>query len=128
MSTQLYRIIFPVDDIARAAQFYSDILEQEGQHVSPGRLYFNLGGTILACYDPIADGDDLGEGWRFHENQYIYLAVAELERLYDKVKHLNGEIIGEGIATMPWGERLFYMKDPFGNPVCFVDEATVFKG
>jgi len=26
------------------------------------------------------------------------------------------------------GERMFYAKDPFGNPVSFVDEGTVFDG
>jgi hypothetical protein len=29
---------------------------------------------------------------------------------------------------MPWGERLFYAKDPSGNPICFVDEGTLFTG
>ncbi len=26
------------------------------------------------------------------------------------------------------GERLFYARDPFDNPICFVDEKTVFTG
>jgi uncharacterized glyoxalase superfamily protein PhnB len=30
------------------------------------------------------------------------------------------------IANRPWGERSFYLRDPFGNPLCFVDETTVF--
>jgi hypothetical protein len=30
------------------------------------------------------------------------------------------------IAQRPWGERSFYMNDPSGNPLCFVDEKTVF--
>jgi hypothetical protein len=30
------------------------------------------------------------------------------------------------IARRPWGERSFYMRDPFGNPLCFVDEASLF--
>jgi hypothetical protein len=25
-------------------------------------------------------------------------------------------------------ERMFYAKDPFGNPISFVDQATVFRG
>jgi hypothetical protein len=29
------------------------------------------------------------------------------------------------LATRPSGERSFYAKDPFGNPLCFVDEQTV---
>jgi hypothetical protein len=29
---------------------------------------------------------------------------------------------------MPWGERMFWASDPFGNPISFVDERTVFTG
>jgi uncharacterized glyoxalase superfamily protein PhnB len=32
------------------------------------------------------------------------------------------------IADRPWGERSFYVADPFGNPVCFVSRETVFTG
>jgi hypothetical protein len=32
------------------------------------------------------------------------------------------------IATRPWGERSFYLHDPFGNPLCFVDSRTLFTG
>jgi len=28
----------------------------------------------------------------------------------------------------PWGEVSFYGNDPFGNPLCFVDEETLFTG
>ena len=42
--------------------------------------------------------------------------------------------IGDGglpmgqIAVRPWGERSFYLSDPFGNPLRFVDAATLFTG
>ena len=55
---KLYRIILPDGDIDAAAQFYSSILNDRGERVSPGRHYFNLEGVILACYDPRADSDD----------------------------------------------------------------------
>ena len=32
------------------------------------------------------------------------------------------------IATRPWGERSFYVHDPFGNPLCFVDAGSLFTG
>ena len=123
----LYRIILPVNDIEKAASYYSGVLDLPGIRVSPGRHYFNLGGTILACYDPSADGDPMGEGWKFHESQYIYIATSDLESIYEKVLR-NGGTPETKINSMPWGERLFYTRDPFGNPVCFVDETTVFTG
>lgn len=125
----LFRIIIPVPDIEKATQFYAFLLDQPGERVSPGRHYFSLEGTILACYDPGADGDETGNGWRFHQNQYVYIAVADIDGLYRKLRKNNATSLQSGaVELMPWGERLFYMQDPFGTPLCFVDEGTVFKG
>jgi predicted enzyme related to lactoylglutathione lyase len=125
---KLYRIIFPVNNIEKAAEFYSGIFGIPGKRVSPGRHYFNLGGTILACYDPVADSDDIKQQWVFHENQYIYISVPNLETIHEKFRKLNAKHVDPKIEKMPWGERLFYTIDPFGNPVCFVDEKTLFLG
>jgi hypothetical protein len=32
------------------------------------------------------------------------------------------------VAVQSWGERSFYARDPFGNPICFVDSGTLFTG
>lgn len=126
---KLYRIILPVNNIDEATRFYADLLEQQGQRVSPGRHYFNLEGTILACYDPIADGDEIKQRWSFHENQYIYIATDNLESIHQKLIQLSEcKYIDSHINKMPWGERLFYANDPFGNPICFVDRKTIFSG
>ena len=50
------------------------------------------------------------------------------ERLFYAAKRLGCQALDEKIADMPWGERLFYARDPFGNPICFVDEHTLFTG
>lgn len=126
MSAKLYRIILPVNDIDKAEEFYAEILNQKGTRVSPGRHYFDIGGTILACYDPKADGDEQGT-WAFHENQYIYISVPDLSAIRDKMKNTGCKSLGD-IQDMPWGETLFYANDPFGNPICLVDETTVFTG
>ena len=57
MKPKLFRVILPVSDIGRATKFYQAVLDQEGMRVSDGRHYFDCGGTILACFDPRADGD-----------------------------------------------------------------------
>jgi catechol 2,3-dioxygenase-like lactoylglutathione lyase family enzyme len=67
----LYRVIQPVKNIEEAARFYSHVLGTPGERVSPGRHYFICGHTILACYDPITDGDGIGSGWGHHFNQYL---------------------------------------------------------
>jgi predicted enzyme related to lactoylglutathione lyase len=124
---RLYRVILPVADIERAAAFYGAVFGTPGQRVSPGRHYFDCGGTILACYDPIADGDGEMGGWHFHPLQYLYFAVTDLEAILGRVRAARGTIDG-GIETMPWGERMFYARDPFGSRISFVDEGTLFTG
>jgi catechol 2,3-dioxygenase-like lactoylglutathione lyase family enzyme len=130
---RLFRIIVPVDDIERAALFYGSLLEQAGIRVSRGRHYFDCGGVVLACFSPRADGDE----WDPTPNpDHLYLAVDDLEAVYARAERLGGLAtqIGDGnlpmgeISRRPWGERSFYLRDPFGNKLCFVDEKTVFRG
>jgi predicted enzyme related to lactoylglutathione lyase len=125
---KLYRVILPVSDIDQAATFYGKVLNAPGQRISPGRHYFDCGGTILACYDPVADGDPLNGDSHPHPNQYLYFAVADIESTFSRAKAAGCRELDEKIERMPWGERLFYAKDPFGNPICFVDEKTLFTG
>jgi predicted enzyme related to lactoylglutathione lyase len=125
---KLYRVILPVRDIARAAEVYAKLLQKPGERVSPGRHYFDCGGTILACYDPVADGDQEEGGWRHHPNQYVYFSVDDLEAALARCRDVGCEIVGAGIQKMPWGERMFWALDPFRNPISFVDEKTLFTG
>jgi predicted enzyme related to lactoylglutathione lyase len=126
-SARLYRVILPVSDIEGAAAFYGSVFDTEGERVSPGRHYFDCGGVVLACYDPAADGDEVGEGWMLHENQYLYFSVADLEAARRRIEEAGGRNL-TGIEEMPWGERLFYAVDPLGSRLSFVDASTLFTG
>lgn len=121
---RLYRVILQVSDIERAAEFYTRLLAVEGRRVSPGRHYFDCGDVILAIFDPQADGHNF-EAWP--NPDHVYFAVDDLNAVYQRALEARAEVLEE-IRTMPWGERCFYLKDPFGNPLCFVDVATVFTG
>jgi len=121
----LFRVILPVTDIDRAAHFYAAILVTPGKRVSPGRHYFHCGTTILACYDPRADGDNFDA---VPNPDHFYFAVPDLETVFEKMKQLPCRQLDPAIKNRPWGERSFYAKDPFGNPICFVDEKTIFMG
>jgi catechol 2,3-dioxygenase-like lactoylglutathione lyase family enzyme len=87
--------------------------------------------VILALYDPRADGDS---GEARPNFDHVYFAVSDLDAIHERAKAVGGisEEVGDGnlpmgqIARRPWGERSFYMRDPFGNKLCFVDEKTVF--
>jgi len=93
--------------------------------VSKGRHYFDCGGVILACFDPRADGDGVDA---VANPDHVYFAVANLEAVFERARGLACREIEDQIAVRPWGERSFHAKDPFGNPICFVDEGTVFTG
>ena len=129
MPTSLYRVILPVNDIKEAARFYGAILGEVGQRVSRGRHYFGAGegGAILACYDPIADGDPPEQAWRHHSNQYVYFSVDDLETTRTVCIDAGARGVAE-IASMPWGVTMFYALDPFGNPISFVKAGTEFTG
>jgi catechol 2,3-dioxygenase-like lactoylglutathione lyase family enzyme len=128
---RIFRLILPVADIEGAARFYGSLLDRTGTRVSHGRHYFDCGGVILALYDPRADGDS---GEARPNFDHVYFAVPDLAAAYERAQAVGGisEEVGDGnlpmgqIARRPWGERSFYMQDPFGNKLCFVDETTVF--
>lgn len=122
---RLYRVILPVSDIGAAERFYSRVLDVAGKRISPGRHYFDCGGTILACFDPRADGD--GKDAKPNPD-HVYFAVDQLEAAYQRAADAGCRWLEPSIVTRSWGERSFYAEDPFGNPICFVDEMTVFVG
>lgn len=133
MPTTLFRVIVPVGDIDRAAAFYGRIFSSAGVRVSDGRHYFDCGGVILACFDPQADGDGYAPT---PLPEWLYFAVDDLDATFAACRaagavpaegDVHGDPAGQ-IARRPWGERSFYVLDPFGNKLCFVDRATLFRG
>ena len=131
---QLYRVILPVTDIDAAASFYAAVLGSPGKRVSPGRHYFDCEGTVLACYDPRADGDKYDAA---PNGEPLYFAVSDLRAVYEACRgagaaFARGSLADVGplgeIVMRPWGEESFYVSDPFGNPLCFVTRSSVFTG
>jgi catechol 2,3-dioxygenase-like lactoylglutathione lyase family enzyme len=134
MSTaRLYRVIMPVRELDAAVQFYSSLLAQPGFRVSGGRHYFRCGDVTLAVYSPADDGDPREPHPNF---DHVYFAVDSLEEVFERAQVAGGLSVESGdgdlpmgeIATRPWGERSFYLHDPFGNPLCFVDASSLFTG
>jgi catechol 2,3-dioxygenase-like lactoylglutathione lyase family enzyme len=122
---RIFRIIVPVSDLEKAADFYSRLLGLAGRRVDVSRYYFDCGPVILATLD------DEGAPNPGH----IYFAVSNLEEIHARARELGclapGKVHGGSAAeiiTRPWGERCFYAVDPFGSGLCFVDETTIFTG
>jgi uncharacterized glyoxalase superfamily protein PhnB len=133
MSTaKLFRVALQVADLAKAGEFYGRLLDDPGIPIPRGsRHYFNCGPVILALVD-VAKG--AGESPQ-PTPDYIYFAVDNLDEVFERAKALNclatdryhDQNAGE-ILKRPWGEVSFYVEDPWGNGLCFVDENTLYTG
>ena len=128
---RLFRIILQVPDLDQAEQFYGELFGDKGRRIPrASRHYIDCGPVILALVDVTADGETPKP---LPDN--IYFAVSNLEEVHAKAKALNslssedvhGASAGD-IVVRPWGERSFYVIDPWGNKLCFVDETTLFTG
>lgn len=125
---KLFRAMLQVGDLDKAVDFYSKLLGIKGRKLPGSRAYFDCGSVILALLDsgkrkPKPNADD------------VYFTIKHLDRIHARARELrclsnekvHGESAGE-IVTRPWGERSFYVEDPWGNGLCFVDEKTVYTG
>ena len=119
----LFRVAVPATDIRRARAFYESVLGMEADDTVPARLYFHCGGVIVALIDWTTE--EHGEFRPLPDN--LYFAVADLERVYDRAV-AAGARITSAIEVRPWNERSFYCLDLDGNPLCFVDDSTLFLG
>lgn len=131
MADKLFRIILQVSDLDRAAEFYSKLLNDPGRRIPrASRHYIDCGPVILALVDVTAGGEQAKP-----LPDKIYFAVGDLDQAHARARELDclstedihGASGGE-IVVRPWGERSFYVKDPFGNGLCFVDDKTLFTG
>ena len=121
---RLFRVIVPVPDIDAAARFYEELLGLPGKRVSSGRHYIDCEGTILALFSPREDTDP----WDAQPNpEPIYFAVDDLEAVQQRAMGTDARI-DDPTAVRPWGERSFYLRDPYGNRLCMVDQSTLFTG
>lgn len=123
---RIFRVVVPESDIERGAAFYAGLFEMAGERVSPGRHYFDLEGVILAVVDPRADGQH--QASPRPNPDYVYVAVDDLDAMFARAETLDPPWVEDEVATRPWGERSFYLHDPFGNPICFVDAVTAYRG
>ena len=105
-------MILPVANIDTAASFYARLLGMPGDRVSSGRHYFDCGGTILACYDALADGDAEQVG---PNPQYVYFSVDDLDATHAHAREAGCRELTE-IEVRPWGERSFYGQAPSTTP------------
>jgi len=123
---RLFRLNVEVADIGAAAAFYETLLGLEARPQAGARVYVTAGDVTLQIVQVPAP--QLAA-------KALYFAVADLDAVHARARDLgclsdetvHGEPGGEPLVR-PWGERSFYAQDPSGNPLCFVDEGTIYAG
>jgi catechol 2,3-dioxygenase-like lactoylglutathione lyase family enzyme len=125
---KIFRITVEVKGIDEGAAFYAKLLGMDGKRHPGARHYFDCGGVVLAVLDPTAGGMTPTPG-----PKSIYFAVQDVEAVHARAKSLgalapykvHGEAAGK-VTARPWGEKSFYVVDPWGNDMCFVEEGTLY--
>ncbi len=126
---QFFRMNIEVGNLEQAIGFYSKLLAAQGRKQPGNRVYFEAGPVTLQVLDvsPMAQPHTAAKA--------LYFTVKDLEAAFERARELGclsqesvHDAPGGGIVVRPWGERSFYALDPWGNPLCFVEEGTVYTG
>jgi catechol 2,3-dioxygenase-like lactoylglutathione lyase family enzyme len=125
---KIFRVTVEVADLDKAAAFYSKLLGTDGKRHPGARHYFDCGGVILAVLDPSRGGLTPTPG-----PKSLYFAVGDVAAVHARAKQLgalapykvHGEDAG-AVTKRPWGEKSFYVVDPWGNDMCFVEDGTLY--
>ena len=125
---KLFRVTLEVADLERATQLYVALFGVDGQRHPGSRHYFDCGGVIVAVLDVSRGGMPPTPG-----PKSLYFAVDDVDSVHARAEQLGVlapyQVHGEpasAVITRPWGERSFYVVDPWGNDLCFCENGTLF--
>jgi catechol 2,3-dioxygenase-like lactoylglutathione lyase family enzyme len=125
---RLFRVTLEVADLDRATDLYRELLGIDGQRHPGARHYFDCGGVILAVLDVSQGGLSPTPG-----PKSLFFAVDDVEAVHQRAARLgvlapyqvHGEPAGD-VIERPWGERSFYVVDPWGNDLCLCQDGTLY--
>lgn len=123
---RVFRLNVEVDDLEAAAAFYGELLGVEARPQPGARVYAKAGDVTLQIVQ-VPSPQLLPKA--------LYFAVDDLDAVHARAESLgclssemvHGESAGAAVVR-PWGERSFYAADRAGNPLCFVDQGTIYAG
>lgn len=102
----LRTVVYYVDDIEKAKNWYTSILDQKPYFDEPFYVGFNVGGFELGLHP--AEGRTKGEG------HAAYWGVDSAEQALHRLLHLGARPY-EGVQDVGGGIKVAAVKDPFGN-------------
>lgn len=109
----LRTIIYQVDDLAEAKDWYSRILGFAPYFDEPFYVGFNVGGYELGL-DP--DGEKVTKG----NNAIVYWGVANIENALEKLLEAGAETESE-IMEVGGGVKVATVRDPFKNVLGIIE-------
>src|SRR5262245_62175740 len=125
---RLFRVPLEVGNLDQATQLYSQPLGIPGKRHPGARHYYDCGGVILAVLDVSRGALPPTPG-----PKSLYFAVPDLDAVHARAARLGilapYQVHGQPAAdviTRPWGERSFYVVDPWGNDLCFCEDGTLY--
>jgi catechol 2,3-dioxygenase-like lactoylglutathione lyase family enzyme len=126
-SPTLFRVTLEVADLESATRLYGDLFGQEGKRHPGARHYFDCG-VIIAVLDVSQGGIPPTPG-----PKSLFFAVDDVDAVHARAERLgvlapydvHGEP-GGAVIVRPWGERSFYVVDPWGNDLCFCENGTLY--
>ena len=126
---RFFRLSVEVGDLDAGVVFYTKLLDVQGRKQPGSRCYFQCGPVTLSVLDVSSVSQPHPAA------KALYFTVRNLEAAFERAKDLGclsresvHDAPGGGIVVRPWGERSFYAEDPWKNPLCFVEEGTVYAG
>jgi hypothetical protein len=126
---RLFRINIEIGNLDEAAEFYGKLFRLTSRLQAGSRCYFSCGAVTLQLVDvssvraphPAAKA--------------LYFVVGDLDAVFERARALRclsqeevHGVPGGRISVRPWGDRSFYAEDKWHNPMCFVEEGTIYPG
>lgn len=125
----LFRINVEVGNLDQAADFYGNLFGVEGRKQAGSRCYFTCGPVTLQVVDVSSVSKPHPAA------KALYFTVKDLDAVFARAKALGclsredvHGVSGGEISVRPWGERSFYAEDKWHNPLCFVEDGTIYPG
>jgi predicted enzyme related to lactoylglutathione lyase len=109
----LRTVIYHVDNIERAKEWYTEVIGSAPYFDEPFYVGFNVGGFELGL-DPDMTGIVRGS------NEVAYWGVDNIESEFEKIVEIGAEVVS-GIKDVGEGIKVASVKDPFGNVFAIIE-------
>ena len=109
----LRTVIYHVDNIERAKEWYTEVVGFPPYFDEPFYVGFSVGGFELGL-DPDMSGVVKGN------NETAYWGVEDIEKTFARIKGIGAEVVSE-ITDVGGGIKVASLKDPFGNLFAIIE-------